>query len=155
MKQLSIMEYHTTDLDKFVSSIHYLGYTPAGARLRLGVLENGIRCIGAMMWGRPNSRELDQERILELTRMVLIDETDQFAESHSLALARKYIRTHLPMVTLLIAYSDPEANHDGGIYLADNWCRFGPTKGGVWTSISHPNRRDVSPGKKIRWLRSP
>lgn len=149
------MEYHTTDLDKFISSIHYMGYTPAGAKLRLGILENGIKVIGAMLWGRPNSKAYNQDKILELTRMVLIDDTDQFAESHSLALARKYIRMKLPQVRLLIAYSDPAQNHDGGIYEADNWCDFGMTSGGVWTSISKPNRRDMSPSKKTRWVRSP
>jgi len=155
MNQLSIMEYHTTDLDKFIKSIHYLGYTPAGARLRLGILEGGIRCIGAMMWGRPSSRGLNQDKILELTRMVLIDDTDDYAESHSLALARKYIRVKLPQVKLVLAYSDPSNSHTGGIYEADNWCEFGLTTGGVWTSISKPNRRDVSNSPKLRWVRSP
>lgn len=153
--QLSVMEYHTTDLDRFIAPIHYLGYTPPGARLRLVVLENGIKAIGAMMWGRPNSRNLNQEKILELTRMVMVDDTDDFAESHSLALARKYIRKHHPQVKLVIAYSDPEQNHDGGIYEADNWCELGYTNGGVWTSISKPNRRDAAQGKKLRWVRSP
>jgi len=153
--QFNVMEYHTTDLDKFISSIHYLGYTPAGAKLRLGVLEDGIKVIGAMMWGRPSSKSLDQEKILELTRMVMVDDTDKFAESHSLALARKYIRQHHPQVKLVIAYSDPEQNHDGGIYEADNWCELGYTDGGVWTSISKPNRRDAAQGKKLRWVRSP
>lgn len=153
--QLSVMEYHTTDLDKFIASIHYLGYVPAGAKLRLGILENGIKCIGAMMWGRPSSKALNQDKILELTRMVLVDDTDRFAESHSLSLARKYIRVKFPQVKLLIAYSDPEQNHDGGIYEADNWCELGLTTGGIWTSISKPNRRDASQGKKLRWVRSP
>jgi len=153
--QLSVMEYHTTDLDKFLASLHYMGYTPAGAKLRLGVLENGIKCIGAMMWGRPSSKAYNQEKILELTRMVLIDETEVCSESHALSLARKYIRLHLPQVKLLIAYSDPTFNHDGGIYEADNWCELGLTTGGIWTSISKPSRRDMSTSKKIRWVRSP
>ncbi len=153
--QLSVIEYHTTDIDKFIASIHYLGYTPAGAKLRLGILENGIKIIGAMMWGRPSSRNLNQEKILELTRMVLVDDTDEFAESHSLSLARRYIRKHHPQVKLLIAYSDPAQKHNGGIYEADNWCEFGYTSGGMWTSISKPNRRDMSPSKKLRWARSP
>jgi len=153
--QLSVMPYHTTDIDRFISSIHYLGYVPPGAKLRLGVLENGIKIIGSMMWGRPSSKAYNQEKILELTRMVMIDDTEPFVESHSLALARKWIRKHLPQIKLLIAYADPEHNHDGGIYEADNWCELGLTTGGAWTSISKHNRRDTSKSKKLRWVRSP
>ena len=155
MKQLRVMPYHTTDLDKFIASIHYLGYTPAGAKLRLGILENGLWCIGAMMWGRPSSRNINQEKVLELTRFVCRDDTEPFVESKSLSLARKWIRKHIPQVKLLIAYSDPSKNHDGGIYEADNWCDLGLTSGGVWTSISKPTRRDASVSKKLRWVRSP
>ena len=153
--QLSIMAYHTEDLDKWIASQHYLGYTPAGAILRLGVLENGIKIIGAMMWGRPEARNLNQEKILELTRMVFVDDTDPFVESHSLALARKYIRNHFPKVKLVLAYSDPGNGHSGIVYGADNWCDVNATSGGKWTSSSKPNRRDKSTSKKVRWERSP
>lgn len=153
--QLSVMPYHTKDLDKFIASIHYLGYTPTGAILRLGVLQDGIKVIGAMMWGRPESRNLNQEKILELTRMVFVDDTEPFVESHSLGLARKWIRKHYPQVKLVLAYSDTEQNHDGTIYEADNWCDFGLTDGHKWTSISKPNRIDKAIKPKRRWVRSP
>ena len=153
--QLSVMPYHTTDLDKFISSIHYLGYTPPGAKLRLGILENGLWCIGAMMWGRPTSRNLNQDKVLELTRFVCKDDTEPFVESKALGLARKWIRKHYPKIKLLLAYSDPDQNHDGGIYEADNWCDLGKTNGGAWTSITKPDRRDASKSRKLRWVRSP
>ena len=155
MPQISVMPYHSTIIDSFIESIHYLGYAPPGARLRLGVLESGIKIIGAMMWGRPSSRAYNQEKILELTRMVFRDDTDRFVESHSLSLARKYIRKHYPKVKLLVAYSDPSQGHDGTVYEADNWCEFGLTGGGTWSSISKPGRRDASQSKKLRWVRSP
>jgi len=130
--QLSVMPYHTEDFDKFIASLHYLGYTPAGARLRLGILQDGIKIIGALMWGRPSSRELDQEQILELTRMVFIDDTESMVESHGLALARKHIRKHFPLVKLLLAYSDTEQGHTGTVYRADNWVLLGKAKGHNW-----------------------
>lgn len=153
--QLQVMPYHTEDLDKFIASLHYLGYTPPGAKLRLGILENGIKVIGGMMWGRPSSRELDQEIILELTRMVFVDDTEPFVESRALSLARKHIRKHLPQVKLVLAYSDTEQDHDGIIYRADNWAPFGKAKGHRWTSTTKQERRDQAIQDKLRWVRSP
>ena len=51
---------------------------------------------GAMMWGRPTSPKVDQENIMELTRMYFVDETEHCIESKALAMARKYIRKHYP-----------------------------------------------------------
>lgn len=153
--QLKVMPYHTEDLDKFIASLHYLGYTPPGARIRLGILEGGIKLIGGMMWGRPSARELDQKTILELTRMAFIDDTEPFVESKSLALARKWIRSNMPEIKLVLAYSDTEQGHDGIVYKADNWALFGKAKGHHWASSSKLNRRDIATKDKLRWVRSP
>lgn len=46
------------------------------------------------MWGHPTSRKLDQQHLLQLTRMYFVDDTEPYAESKALAMARKYIRKH-------------------------------------------------------------
>lgn len=61
-------EVHSTQIDKWIQQNHYLHSTPAGAVFRLEFLENEKR-IGAMMWGRPIAPKLDQEHILQLTRL--------------------------------------------------------------------------------------
>jgi len=107
------------------------------------------------MWGRPTARTLDQHSLLELTRMYMIDDTEPNAESKALAMARKYIRKHMPHVKGLIAYSSIGAGHEGVIYRADGWFPVGMTrkrKNG-WTSRAVRSDRDLS--QKIRWVRSP
>lgn len=145
----------STELDKWIAERHYLQSTPPGAQLRLWVVDdNGIR-IGAMMWGRPTSRNLDQASVLELTRMFLIDNNESFAESKALSMARKHIRKHLPSIKGLISYSSIGHGHEGTIYRADGWFPVGKTrkrKSG-WTTREARIDRDLS--QKIRWARSP
>lgn len=130
-KQLFIQEAHDKSLDKWIAERHYLGYVPCGARLRLWVLDEKRNVIGAMMWGRPTSRKYDQEKILELTRMYFIDDTQLYVESRGLALARKYIRKHFPQVKLVLSYSSKDGgDHCGTVFAADNWCPFSYTTGG-------------------------
>jgi hypothetical protein len=146
---------NSTELDKWIKERHYLQSTPAGARLRLWVLDNKNNRIGAMMWGRPNARKLDQNSLLELTRMYLIDETEPNAESKALGLARKYIRKNLPEIKGLISYSSTGQAHEGTIYKADNWFELGRSKVSTrgWDNREGRETRDFS--EKIRWVRTP
>lgn len=138
-------------LDEWIKERHYLHSTPAGAKLRLWIKDDKNNVIGAMMWGRPTARTYDQDRILELTRMYMVDETESNAESKALGMARKLIRKELPQVKGLLAYSSTGEGHKGTIYEADNWFALGTTAGGSW---NRENRKNIDTSKKIRWVRS-
>lgn len=154
--RVHLQEAHDKELDRWIAERHYLRSVPCGARLRLWIFGQERNIIGAMMWGRPNARMLDQERILELTRMYFIDNTEIYVESRGLALARKYIRKHLPWVMLCLSYSSEEGgDHCGTVFAADNWCPFGYTTGGSWKSKGRENRKDRDASRKVRWVRSP
>jgi hypothetical protein len=139
----------------WIKERHYLHRTPPGYVAVLEFVEGRER-VGAMMLGRPSARTLDCDRILELTRMYFVDEMPKNTESQGLALMRKFVRTWLPGIRLLIAYSDPEAGHAGKVYEADGWAPFGKTgskTGYGW--CSRPNRNDDPVHPKQRWLRTP
>lgn len=55
------VEYDTS-VDEWLKENHYLHSTPAGAILRLCFKDEAGRVIGCMMWGRPTSRKIDQNR---------------------------------------------------------------------------------------------
>jgi len=142
-------------LAQWIAERHYLRSTPPGFVVALEFLE-GRQRIGAILIGRPASRSYDARYILELTRMFFVDSAPTNTESRALALMRKYIRTWLPTIRLLIAYSDPGAGHSGGVYQADGWASIGRTRksrGYGWES--RPNRAGGSVGPKIRWVRTP
>lgn len=109
-----------------------------------------------MQIGRPTSRALDGDRILELNRMYFIDDAPKNTESHALSVMRRFVRVWFPRVRLLLAYSDPQHGHAGTIYEADGWAPFGKTthkKGYGWKS--RPNRKDDPVTPKQRWIRTP
>ena len=142
-------------LREWIKERHYLKSAPPSYVLALEITLAG-KLIGGMLWGRPAARALNPDRILCLDRLYLIDETPANAESQSLALARKLIRTWLPGICLLVSYSDPEAGHVGAIYAADGWAPFGLTRNGTAGWANRPNRTATGkPSRKQRWVRTP
>jgi hypothetical protein len=144
------------ELSAWIKARHYTKRCPPGYVLALEFLDGLGQRIGAMLLGRPAARSVDQDRVLELTRMFFVDGTEHCAESRGLSLMRRYVRSWLPQVRLLLAYSDPAQGHQGGVYEADGWAMFGQTthkKGYGWRS--RPNRNDDPVGVKIRWVRTP
>lgn len=145
---------HTKELDAWIAARHYLHTVPAGAVLRLEFVEDGQR-IGAMLWGRPTSPKIDQKSILELTRMVFIDDTERFVESKALGMARKHIRKHCPQVRGLIAYSSTAEAHRGTIYEADGWFKISETRSNTGNWANRPNRQNRDLSIKLKFGRTP
>jgi len=139
----------------WIKERHYLRSTPPGFIVVLEFLEGRER-IGAMQIGRPTSRGLDPDRIVELNRMYFVDEAPKNTESHALALMRKWVRTWLPAVKLILAYSDPSVGHAGTIYEADGWANFGRTKKDRTGWATRPDRQQrTATTQKLRWVRTP
>lgn len=152
---MQIKQVHTIELDKWIKDRHYLHSTPAGAVLRLEFTDDAGNRIGAMMWGRPVSPKVDQVHTLELTRMFFVDDTEPFAESKALAMARKHIRKHYPQIKGLIAYSSTAEHHRGTIYIADGWFKISETQSasGSWENRKGRKNRDLS--TKFKFARTP
>jgi hypothetical protein len=149
---MKLEQCHTTELDKYISTNHYLKSVPAGAKLRLYVKDDNNNIIGAMMWGRPTASTYDKDKLLELTRFYMIDETEHCAESKALSMARKLIRKELPQVMGLLSYSSTGEQHKGTIYEADGWVNIGVTVKAVWNK---KDRANIDTSQKLRWFRSP
>ena len=150
---LHLCVLHDTSIDRWIKEYHYLQSVPAGAMIRMCFKDDKQNIIGGMLWGHPTSRKLDHKSILELTRMVFVDDTEPFIESRALAMARKHIRKHCPAVKGLIAYSSTGQGHEGIVYKADNWYVLGVSKSASWQT--RPNRADRDLSPKVRWTRSP
>jgi hypothetical protein len=145
---------HTKELDRWIAARHYLKSVPAGAVIRLEFTENGRR-VGAMMWGRPTSPKVDQTNTLELTRMYFVDDTERFAESKALAMARRHIRKHFPHICGLIAYCSTEAGHKGTVYKADGWFQLSESRSPTGSWENRPNRCDRDLSVKLKFGRTP
>jgi hypothetical protein len=141
----------TTDVDRYIAAHHYLRSVPAGARLRLWIKSDDGSIIGAMMWGRPTARTYSPTRIMELTRLFLVDGIGHCAESRALGMARRHIRKHFPEVKGLIAYTSSAQGHKGTIYEADGWFAVGRTRARPW---NRAGRKNIDVSYKTRWVRS-
>jgi hypothetical protein len=144
------------ELRDWIATRHYTKAAPPGYRFALEFTEGRER-IGAMLLGRPASRELDEVKWLELTRMFFVDGTARFVESQGLAMMRRFVRVWVPQTRALLAYSDPSVGHEGTVYEADGWANFGRTRNGTQGWRNRPGRRETTgaPSRKFRWVRTP
>ncbi|MDR1093531.1 MAG: hypothetical protein LBL66_05220 [Clostridiales bacterium] len=145
---------HTKELDRWIAERHYLKSAPVGAAIRLEFTDNGRR-IGAMMFGRPTSPKIDQKHTLELTRMFFVDDTERFAESKALAMARRFIRRNCPQIRGLIAYCSTAAGHRGTVYEADGWFKISESRSGTGSWANRPNRQNRDLSVKLKFGRTP
>lgn len=138
----------------WIKLMHYTKTAPPGYIAALE-FRLGRERIGAILLGRPTSRELDETVWIEVTRMHFVDATPLYVESRALAAARKWVRIWLPGIRAAIAYSDPSVGHEGTVYKADGWAAFGRTDSRTKPWRNRPGRSEThSPASKIRWVRS-
>lgn len=144
---------HSKELDRWISDRHYLHSTPAGAVIRMEFTDDSGNRIGAMMWGRNTSPKQDHSDMLCLTRMYFVDDTERFAESRALSMARKYIRKHYPHIKGIVAYSSTGEGHEGTVYKADGWFDVSRTRSKAIDCRAGRHNLDTS--SKIKWCRTP
>lgn len=142
------------EVREWIVKRHYTGAAPPGFRFALEFIE-GRELVGAMLLGRPSSRELDPEDWMELTRVCFVDAAPKNTESQGLAMMRRFVRVWVPQTRCLLAYSDPSVGHEGTIYKADGWACFGRTRNSTIGWRTRPNRRAETPSRKLRWVRTP
>lgn len=130
---------------------HYSGRLPSGKLLKIGVWE-GSEYIGCLIYSRgsaPNIGEpfgLDQNEICELTRVALDDHDNTV--TRILSISRKLLQDKCPGVKLVVSFADPEQDHLGKIYQADNWVYIGQLKSRdyieVQGEVKHPRSCNAS-----------
>jgi hypothetical protein len=85
--------------------------------------------IGCLTYGHPVSNRtvgsivdgLELDEVLELTRLVVLDEYGKNIESYVISQSFRWLKQNDPGVKVLVSYADPEQSHTGGIYRATNW----------------------------------
>lgn len=144
----------------FVKNNHYTKMVGAGSNLCFGLYENK-KLIGVGLWREPNGRLTyklfdvfncnyeNNKKILDLTRLVLIDETRKNTESYFLGWMIKYIKNKLK-IDYLITYADFNQGHNGIIYKASNWMSFG--LGGDSRKVYKINEDGTCKLTSSRWI---
>ena len=118
---------------------HYSETMPSGKTLKIGVWE-GDEFIGVVIYSRGATLNigepynLDQTEVCELTRVALTDHNTPV--SRILSISRKLLRQKCPGIELVVSYADPDQNHEGGIYQADNWVYEGQMETETYLKIN-------------------
>jgi hypothetical protein len=125
------LDWCSEDAAKFAcENWHYSETIPKGKRVRIGVWEDET-FIGAILYGAGantnigSSLGLDQTEAVELTRIALNDHAAEV--TRIMSISRKLIQREYPGLKAVISYADPNQDHIGTIYQADNWVYAGMT----------------------------
>tara|TARA_R110000772_G_scaffold6452_5_gene22492 strand:- start:2855 stop:3436 length:582 start_codon:yes stop_codon:yes gene_type:complete len=88
--------------------------------------------VGAVLFGQLSTTawkrfgETERE-VLELRRLVLMDEAERNSESRVIGWCLRWIKKNLPEVRIIVSYADPMYGHSGVIYRASNFKHDGMT----------------------------
>lgn len=128
----------------FVEKYHYSGNINGVIADHCFKLTRNGELIGAAIFGRLAMASQwkrygeHEEQVLELRRLVCVDETPKNTESWFIARCLKWLKNYTEVQTI-VSYADPEYGHSGIIYRASNF---------VFEGTSSPGRVIVWNGKK-------
>jgi hypothetical protein len=125
---------------KFLKKWHYSDYVNIQAKHTFCLFKNGKfdipEMIGVCIYTRPAGPSAGQtyypkapDRVLELRRLCLIDETPKNAESFFVGRTLRWLRQNTDW-EFVISYADEEQGHSGVIYKASNFKYLGKTSSG-------------------------
>ena len=125
---------------KFLKKWHYSDYVNIQAKHTFCLFKNGKfdipEMIGVCIYTRPAGPSAGQtyypeapNRVLELRRLCLIDETPKNAESYFVGRTLRWLRQNTDW-EFVISYADEEQGHKGVIYKASNFKYLGKTSSG-------------------------
>lgn len=123
------------DVRDFVEQHHY-SHSINGLRISYCFgLYDGDTLVGAMLygglamanaWKKYGDKETD---VLELRRLVLIDDTPRNSESYFIGHTLRWLKRNTT-VKVIVSYADPNYGHSGVIYRASNFEHVGMTSPG-------------------------
>lgn len=129
-RDLKIYPCELKDIKKFVEDNHY-SHNVNGVKISqcFKVMFNN-ELIGGVIFGQLSTtawkRFSDSEsKVLELRRLVLIDEAGKNSESRVVGFCLRWIKQNMKNVEVVVSYADPMYGHDGTIYKASNFKYLG------------------------------
>jgi hypothetical protein len=95
-------------------------------------VQYGDNLVGAVLFGQLSTTAWrkfgrDESEVLELRRLVLLDECGKNSESRTIGFCLRWIKKNLQKVKVIVSYADPMHGHNGVIYKASNFKLVGMT----------------------------
>lgn len=88
--------------------------------------------VGAVIFGALSTTawkkfSAKEQSVLELRRLVLLDEVGHNSESRVVGFCLRWIKRNIPQTQTIVSYADPAFGHQGTIYRASNFKYVGMT----------------------------
>lgn len=129
-----------SEIKDFIEKFHYSHNINGVKGTYYFKLEDGDKMIGALFYGNLAMRNQykaytsDESEIIELRRLVCVDDTPKNTESYFIGKTLKWLEKNTSL-RFVLSYADQTYGHTGVIYQASNFKLMGQT----------------SPGKVIMW----
>jgi hypothetical protein len=135
-----------SDIKEFIEKWHYSGSVDGvNSTYCFDFRDPEGKLVGAMILGRPAAgagrTKKYGDRVIEIRRLCCIDGTPKNCESRFIGYVLRWLRGN--GFDAVLAYSDFEHGHEGGIYAASNFRRVGRIPGAVkieWNGRSYHDR---------------
>jgi hypothetical protein len=118
------------DIRDFIETHHY-SKNVNGVKVTLCLKATyNSTIVGAMLFGQMSTTAwkkfgATENEVLELRRLVLLDDVERNGESFFIGWAIRYIKKNLKAVKRLVSYADPMFGHTGVVYKATNFKYIG------------------------------
>ena len=125
-KQLTVVLCERAEIKSFVEEHHYSrSINGVKSSFCFKVLYSN-RIVGAVLFGQMSTtawkKFSDYEKeVIELRRLVLLDEAGKNCESRVISQCLKYIKKADSTIKCVVSYADPNYGHTGVIYKASNF----------------------------------
>lgn len=136
------------DVKEFIEEHHY-SHSINGVKSDYHFrLEHEGEMVGAMLFGQMATRGQwipygsSETAVLELRRLVLIDDTPRNSESYFIGRALRWLKRNTDVETI-VSYADPAYGHEGIVYKASNFRMVGitaPTKVVIYEGREYHDR---------------
>jgi hypothetical protein len=144
-RDLVVAPCNPEDIRDFVETHHY-SHNTNGVKISkcFSITHAGELC-GGVIFGALSTTAWkkfadNEDEVLELRRLVLLDDVGKNAESYVVSKTIKWIKQHRPQVRVIVSYADPAYGHSGIIYRASNFKYIG-------VSGDDKGYRDIESGK--------
>lgn len=131
-RDLTISPCHVSEVRAFIETHHY-SHSINGVKVTqcFAAWHEG-RLVGAALFGQLSTTAWKkfggtEREVLELRRLVLLDECERNSESRVIGYCIRWVRKKLPSVKVVVSYADPMFGHEGVIYKASNFTLIGTT----------------------------
>lgn len=120
------------DVKEFIESHHYSHSINGVKSSYCFTLTHQGTLIGAMLFGQMSTKGQwepygsSEQAVLELRRLVLVDDTPRNCESYFIGKALKWLKKNTS-VECVVSYADPAYGHEGVVYKAANFKFVGVT----------------------------